>query len=97
MPLSESGGYWIDYPLDYALSLDPDIFTLNKPYILIIFKLDKNLNLYLNPDNSIAVQHINITQIYKKKVLEYIKNFNKEKNGKCEWDGTQDEIINFYF
>ena len=91
LPISQSGMYFIDYTWDYAKELYPTIHEDDKPYMIVIYKLTKDLHLYLD----ITVQHKGILGIYKKKLLEYKDKFNKEVNGKMIWNGDQKKIIFF--
>jgi hypothetical protein len=56
-----------------------------KAYAMVVFKNDGNSHLEFAESkntNAIMVQHNGITYTYKKKFLEYIEKFNKEKNYK---------------
>jgi hypothetical protein len=98
LPLSENGLYYVDYPWDYAKQLYPDINDDDNAYMMIIFKIDENLHLDISEsnDNKIVVQHKGILRTYKKNLLEYIENFNEEKNGKMSWNGRQNKAIEYY-
>ena len=98
LPLSEGGVYWVDYPSDYARQFYPDMYDDDKAYAMIIFKIDENLHLEFSESkkNLIGIQHKGILRAYKKKLFEYIEKFNKEKNGKMIWNGSQNRVIDFY-
>jgi len=98
LPLSNGGIYWIDYPWDYTKQFYPDMLSDGKAYAMIVFKIDKNVHLELLESNKniIKVQYYGILGTYKKKLLEYIEKFNKEENGKMDWNGSQNRNILFY-
>ena len=67
LPKSPRGVYWMDYPLDYALSLYPTLETDGKAYMMVIFAIDENKHLFFQgPQNFINVKHKGIKNRYKK-------------------------------
>ena len=86
LPLSFSNIYWIDYVWKYTKSLYPDMMLDDKAYMMIVYKINENLEL----DKDICAQHKGILRTYKKKFLEYIKKFNN-----CTWSGKTNDKICF--
>lgn len=96
LPVSNGGYYFIDYIWDYAKELYPTILDDDKAYLMVTFKLTQDMHLFLDSKNHITSQHKGILRTYKKNLLEYIEKFNKEKNGKIKWGGSQLRGVEFY-
>jgi hypothetical protein len=94
LPISRDKYYFIDYAWDYANLLYPDIINSDKSFLLILFKLDTELNLYLYK-NQIHAQHT-IKKKDTNNFLEFIEKFNKYPDGKCKWNGSLNKTIIFY-
>jgi hypothetical protein len=90
----ENGYYFIDYiyPSIEAAIPEYDIFDTDYTEMVFVYHINNNLNL---SDNIIDVYHRGIKGIYKKKLLEFIKNFNKNKDVKCKWNGNPKKAIQF--
>ena len=96
LPLSYGGIYWMDYPWDYAKSLYPNMNDGDDAYVLIIFKINRDLHITLEkPQNAIFCQHIHLTHAHKKNFMEFMKKFNAKPGSKVEWNGSQLKIIKF--
>jgi len=90
LPLSDSGYYWTDYVWDYAKSLYPTMLDDNLAYIMIVYKLNNDLEI-----SGLFTQHKGIVSEYKKKLYKYIEEFNKKPYCKCKWNGKIDSQIIF--
>lgn len=87
------GIYNISHAWDYAEDKIPDLWEAKKPYMIIVYRLDEEG--YLMGD-FFEAQHIHIKYEYKKNLLNFIKEFNKNNKGKIKWDGGIKHTINFY-
>jgi len=90
LPLSNSGYYWTDYVWDYAKSLYPTMLDDDSAYIIIVYKLNNDLEI-----SGLFTQHKGIVREYKKKLFKYIEEFNKKPYCKCKWNGKIDSQIIF--
>jgi hypothetical protein len=82
----------ISHAWDYAEDKIPDLWEAKKPYMIIVYRLDEDG--YLLGDYFDA-QHIHILYKYKKNLLNFIKEFNKNNKGKIKWDGHIKHTIDF--
>ena len=82
----------ISHAWDYAEDKIPDLWEAKKPYMIIVYRLDGDG--YLLGDYFDA-QHIHINYKYKKNLLNFIKEFNKNNKGRIKWDGNVKHTIDF--
>jgi hypothetical protein len=95
LPISNSGVYWIDYVWDYTKLIYPKMFDEKTPLLIVVIKLNKDmhLNIKINNKTQILCQHNDITD--QNKFFDYMKKFNKTKNGIIEWTVKLNKTINF--
>jgi hypothetical protein len=105
LPKSPGGVYWMDYPLDYAQSLYPNLYlnslkTTGKAYMLVIFKIDEYKHLsFEGLRSSIQVQHFGIKKKYKKRFEDYMLDFTNKasmNDPKLTWGPKDTDLIYFY-
>jgi len=100
LPKSPQGLYWMDYPLEYARSLYPNLGTNGKAYAMVIFKIDEHKHIeFQGLRSSVVVQHTGIKQRYKKNFEHYIKEVTNRasmSDPKLTWGLRDSDLIYFY-